>query len=361
LMTTSSGGNVTTEYVDATNFTFNPSIGMGGLGNGALNVPSMYVHGYLSLADTGSTKPVALEAYPSGSLTFYTGSVENVTINPAGYLGIGIEGTNYSTYAPLYVTNPTGPQVMINANNASNHGLEITYDSSSNTLINNYNNGNIAFGTNNITRLTVDTYGNVRQQIPSSNIHGAIQEVYYQFVNSSGVSLVNFNAYDGSLIGGPSGSGYLEINMNNGSNDQANFLSIGYNGQFGFNQNWGTYGQVFMSNGTASPPVWINVGSLPSIRAGKTEITPIEDVSWMNKLTPVSYYRLKQNDKGEYTDEAELEIDFGLIAEDVEPINPDMCFYKDGKLAGVRYFQLIAPLLKKVQDLEARLAAVEGK
>ena len=159
LMTTSSGGNVTTEYVDATNFTFNPSIGSGGLGNGALNVPSMYVHGYLSLADTGSTKPVALEAYPSGTLTFYTGSVENVVIDVNGHLGIGIEGTNYSTYAPLYVTNPTGPQVMINANNLANHGLEITYDSSNNALINNYNSANIAFGTNNTTQVTINGSG----------------------------------------------------------------------------------------------------------------------------------------------------------------------------------------------------------
>jgi len=370
-MVNATSGYASNLFVDSPNLTFNPSVGGGGPFSGALHTPSLYVSGYLIIGDTGSTVLSGWEAYPDGYLVSYKSNVgagtydRSMVTNPSNWLGIGVNGASLEeppVYAPLYVQSTTAnPQFMIaNGTDAAN-GLNFYVDGSQNATILNYNNASLGFGNNNAVKLTMDTYGNLNQVIPSSNIHGAIQEVYYRFVNSSGTSLVNFNAYDGSIIGGPSGSGYLEINMNNGSNDQANFLSIGYNGQFGFNQNWGTYGQVFMSNGTASPPVWINVGSLPSIRAGKTEITPIEDVSWMNKLTPVSYYRLKQNDKGEYTDEAELEIDFGLIAEDVEPINPDMCFYKDGKLAGVRYFQLIAPLLKKVQDLEARLAAVEGK
>ena len=53
--------------------------------------------------------------------------------------------------------------------------------------------------------------------------------------------------------------------------------------------------------------------------------------------------------------EAETEKAHGFIAEEVEAVNKDFCFYnkdKDGKdvLAGVYYKTLISPLIKLVQD-----------
>ena len=251
LMTTSSGGNVSTEYVDSPIFTFNPSIGMGVLGSGSLTVPSIYAHGYISLGDPGSTKPAALEAYTSGTLAFYTGSVENVVISPTGYLGIGIEGTNYNTYAPLYVTNVSGPQVMINANNLANHGLEITYDSSNNAIINNYNPANLDLNTNNQVSLRIDYQGNITQYIPDNG------EIYHYFKKrSNGVEIASIDVYEATVIGGPSNGAYVEFNLNNGTTAQANYLSMNWNGAFGFNQQWGTTGQVFISQGTAAHPIW---------------------------------------------------------------------------------------------------------
>ena len=46
-----------------------------------------------------------------------------------------------------------------------------------------------------------------------------------------------------------------------------------------------------------------------------------------------------------------------MIAEDVEPVNSNICFYdvdesNNKTLAGVSYSQLITPLLKAVQDLK---------
>jgi len=125
--------------------------------------------------------------------------------------------------------------------------------------------------------------------------------------------------------------------------------------------NAGTAGQVLASNGSSSPAYWANVGSLPSLKEMKANIASVGDVNWINGLNPVSYNKRIQDDQGNYTDAVQPEKEFGLIAEEVEAVNPEMCYYKDGKLAGVNYLQFIAPLLKKVQDLEARLAAVEGK
>lgn len=124
---------------------------------------------------------------------------------------------------------------------------------------------------------------------------------------------------------------------------------------------FGTAGQVIASGGASATAYWANVGSLPSLKKMKANIAPITDVSWVSNLNPVSYNKRKQDAEGNYTDEVHAEKEFGLIAEEVEAVNPELCFYKDGELAGVNYLQLTTVLLKKVQELEAKLAAMEAK
>jgi len=67
-------------------------------------------------------------------------------------------------------------------------------------------------------------------------------------------------------------------------------------------------------------------------------------------------------------EEVEEETSYGLIAEEVETIKKDFCFYNNNKLAGVHYNQLITPLLKSLQDqkkeidiLKAEVAALKAK
>jgi hypothetical protein len=183
-------------------------------------------------------------------------------------------------------------------------------------------------------------------------------ESYLYFRNvDTGIEKANINVYD-NIYG--NGRGYFEIYVTDGTNPQANNFNFNGYGAIGFDDNFGSAGQVIASATSTGKTYWANVGDLPSLRASKANIAPITDVNWLDKLVPVTYNKRKQNEQG-YTDETETELDHGLIAEEVEAVNSEMCFYKDGKLAGVRYMQLIAPLLKKVQDLEARLAQLEGK
>jgi hypothetical protein len=112
------------------------------------------------------------------------------------------------------------------------------------------------------------------------------------------------------------------------------------------------------------------LGYVSSIRASKANIATLANVDWLYQLEPVSFNRRKRDEDENYTEETYSELEYGLIAEDAELVNPELCFYDDVKgvqeLRGVHYSKLIAPLLKAVQDLKtqneslkARVAALE--
>lgn len=119
-------------------------------------------------------------------------------------------------------------------------------------------------------------------------------------------------------------------------------------------------------------PVSGALGYLSSLRGRKTNIESIADVSWLYELNPVSFYYKKQVD-GVSKDEPEGLKQLGLIAEEVEQVRPELCFYdfvegEEPTLRGVSYSSLITPLLKAVQQLKeelnsakARIAALESQ
>jgi hypothetical protein len=113
------------------------------------------------------------------------------------------------------------------------------------------------------------------------------------------------------------------------------------------------------------------IGYVSSVRESKTNITLVSDVSWLLQLNPVTFNFRKKDAEGKYTDEPDGPIKHGLIAEEVEAVNADLCFYDDvevgGKLRGVNYSHLITPMLKLLQEqqamideLKAEVAALKG-
>lgn len=105
------------------------------------------------------------------------------------------------------------------------------------------------------------------------------------------------------------------------------------------------------------------IGYVPSILASKTEVNDLTDASWLYSLRPVSFHYRKRDENGLYTDEAEIPLEYGLIAEDVETINPELVFYdetpKGLELRGVSYSKLIIPILAELQALRSRVAELE--
>jgi hypothetical protein len=122
----------------------------------------------------------------------------------------------------------------------------------------------------------------------------------------------------------------------------------------------GTYRDVYVESGGF-------VGYLSSVQAHKTNIQPIEDVAWLYSLSPVSFNRRKKDEEGNYTDEFYDQNEYGLIAEQVEPVAPQLCFYdideetEEETLAGVHYRQLITPMLKALQQANERIETLEAK
>jgi len=103
------------------------------------------------------------------------------------------------------------------------------------------------------------------------------------------------------------------------------------------------------------------IGGLTSTRESKTNIAPIEDADWLMSLEPVSYNRRLKNDEDAYTDIASPNTEFGLIADDVANVRPEVCVFVKGKVSGINYEQLIAPMLKEIQKLRAEVNALKEK
>ena len=139
--------------------------------------------------------------------------------------------------------------------------------------------------------------------------------------------------------------------------------------------------QVFSTAGSSMRDVQCEsdgtLACLTSITESKINIADVTDVSWLYNLKPKTFnFRKKTVDAttgvNTYLNEAEDEKAYGLLAEDVETINKDFCFYdKDSEgndvLKGVYYKTMVVPLLKAVQDqkreiddLKKEVAALKG-
>ena len=98
------------------------------------------------------------------------------------------------------------------------------------------------------------------------------------------------------------------------------------------------------------------VGYIASIKKAKINIQDLTDTNWLYDLNPVTFYYRKKDKDNEYTDETDGNIQYGMIAEDVEKVRPDLCVYDeiDGKqeLRGIEYSKLIPILLKEIQNLK---------
>jgi hypothetical protein len=120
----------------------------------------------------------------------------------------------------------------------------------------------------------------------------------------------------------------------------------------------GTNRDVFVDNAGL-------IGYVSSTRNSKINIKNLATVDWLYELNPVSFNRRKLDEEKRYTNEFYSELEFGLIAEEVEQVAPELCFYDDvdgqQALRGVHYSKLIAPMLKALQQATQRIGALEAE
>ncbi len=83
------------------------------------------------------------------------------------------------------------------------------------------------------------------------------------------------------------------------------------------------------------------IGYIVSSRRYKNNIMEIDNPDWLFKLRPVSF---------NYNEDESGTRHIGLIAEEVEEVNPNLVVYKDGVVETVNYNDLIVPMLKTIQE-----------
>jgi hypothetical protein len=167
-------------------------------------------------------------------------------------------------------------------------------------------------------------------------------------------------------------AGRIEIDRSNGTEDKAHIMFYTNNGS-GTSERMrilsdgivDIYSAYTNPVGGTTRDLYVRsdgrLGYLSSIRASKTNIVDLTNISWLNNLKPKAFNIRKKNDSGEYTDNYYDELEYGLIAEDVESVNKELCSYSsDNALEAVQYRKLVVPLLKAVQELTAKVAALEA-
>jgi hypothetical protein len=138
-----------------------------------------------------------------------------------------------------------------------------------------------------------------------------------------------------------------------------NVICIGFNVTGADTSNTCFIGNIFGATSSGGTAVFINssgqLGTATSSRRFKDEIKPMEQASEaLYALRPVTFCYKKEIDPAGTSQ-------FGLVAEDVENVNPDLVVRdKEGKPYSVRYEQVNAMLLNeflkahhKIQELEA--------
>ena len=269
--------------------------------------------------------------YGTASATFGIGynTGTALTITSGGNLGIGTDTpTSISTYTTLEIRGATGGGIKIGKTAFSQFNIQ---HDGTDAYFNNTANGSLYIYTNNTERITISNGGNV-----------AIARTV-----ESNVRL--------SVTGSDSTSSNFALYVRNSAATTFNVRNDGL-------INTGTAALSPYNYGVTAGPIPCYIGNSgvigynASTRESKTNIKNIENVEWLKQLTTVNFNKRKIDNKGNYLEEFENELHYGLIAEDVQKINADMIFStNDGKLKGVHYDRLIIPILKLVQELNEKL------
>jgi hypothetical protein len=187
-------------------------------------------------------------------------------------------------------------------------------------------------------------------------------DVYHEFKNSAGTR----RGYLG--YGGVSNSTFEISNNENGVMDFrtngnfamriANSLNIGFNSVVYNNSTSATTRTLYIGGDYF-------IGGISSIRESKKNIQNLSNVDWLYQLNPVTFNYRKKDEEGKYTEEIYDELNYGLIAEDTQPIADFLINYDesndDKKMIGIEYSRLITPMLKAIQELKAEIDTLKQK
>ncbi len=366
--TLTSGGFTTTGAISTATLS---ASGVATFSAGTVSAPAITTAGD---TNTGIFFPAA------DTIAFTEGGVESVRIDNNGNVGIGTSTTSNSKLTVVASTGGTGG-IRVETQFGSayfgnfNNYPAMMYDGASLKPIIVYdtnNNANILYS-NNTERLRIFSSGGV--SIGNTTDPGATNLFVSGSIGAGASPGTKFDAYNSGttstvirarndtttvFLDANNAYAYLNVFTNHpllfGTNnaERARFTAAGgftclgiYNTIVG-----ATNRDVFVDNAGV-------VGYVSSTRESKTNIENLQNTDWLYALNPVTFNYRKRDDNGEYTDEIDGDIQYGMIAEDVEQIRPDLCFYDeiDGEqhLRGIQYSKLVPVMLKAMQQLKTQL------
>ena len=284
----------------------------------------------------------------------------------AGTLLANTAGQNTATGAGALLSNTTGDSNTAN-------GAFALFDNTTggvNTAIgfaalgnNNIGNFNTAIGVNALLNNTDDGsntatgYQALLNNTPSTNTANGWQALFSN-TTGAGNTAIGYFALDGNTTGGNN----IALGRFAGMSVTTanNVICIGSDGM---NVNNSCFiGNIFNATSSGGTAVFINtdgrLGTITSSQRFKEGIKPIEQASEeLYALKPVTFHYKKEIDPAGM-------MQFGLVAEDVEAVNPDLVVRdKEGKPYSVRYDQVNAMLLneflkqhRKVEEQGATIA-----
>jgi hypothetical protein len=294
-----------------------------------------------------------------------TGSFNTATGAGALLLNTADENTAFGAAALLLNTTgsrntATGTAALLN--NAT--GNDNTANGSQ-ALQNNTTDGNTAIGSG---TLAANTSGALNTAVGAAtmplNTTGSSNTATGLNALFSNVSGNNNTAIGRGALGGSTGSNNIALGFGAGSGvtTASNSICIGADGNNVDNSCY--IGQIFGATSSGGTAVFVNsngrLGNATSSRRFKEEIKPMDKASEaLLALKPVTFRYKKEIDPQRISQ-------FGLVAEDVEKVNPDLVVRdKEGKAYSVRYEQINAMLLNEflkehrtVQELRNEIAAL---
>jgi len=320
------------------------TMGFGGVSNGFNRIA----------AGTGTTDGLYIMSATGRDIAFRTNGsgTTSMLITSGGQVGIGTTSIDSSVSVDIQNRSASSNNVLLRVKNTSanedvgfvingiNGGVEYDYKIGINTIA---NTSDLTFSTAQASGYRWYTSSAEVMRITSGGNVGI----------GGGDSIVKLN-----IVGAGASSSTFALYATNSTpnalffvrNDGYMYFGLEANSPYNIAQSGRTC--ILASNGS--------VGYLSSTRESKTNIENLSDISWLYQLNPVSFNYRKKDDDNNYTNEAENEKWYGLIADEAESVNEDLVFYntkEDGtkQLAGVEYNKLVAALIKSVQELNQKI------
>jgi hypothetical protein len=201
----------------------------------------------------------------------------------------------------------------------------------------------------------------------TANDGGVLIGSDYTFGNIQGCNAAGTSAKDitmqpeggNLLVGATSGAGSkLYVLASSASairGDASTATTVAIYGVHGSNSSTG-YVAYLLNSGASNGQYLTNTGSwqaLSDVRL-KTDIKNLDSTNRLMQLRPVDYLW-----KSQETSEEPNKRNFGFIAQEVKEIFPELVTVSPDGMFGVEYTGLISPLVKAIQELSAKVTALE--